>query len=740
MPAAKLFQIGSFDVTKFSEDELWARMNSLARFYASLPVLTGASGTDSFRLLAYSRPYPLDAPLQAIKEMLAGAASPGERAQIVAYRRFLEEIVEAAYLKSTDYYLAVFSDKAAHILGNVLAGGLRVPVRQVEALPDVLPGRYREAAHHLYPARNGRDSLLPDWLHRLLFREDQPQRKRRYRYRPGHRLPYIALLYSYDLRGRVSLGTTIHFLSLPFPVYLAVDVKTIHPKRAIRTLTFAYNKLRADVVGRSGNEMPDPEKEQAYVDVQEAMRQFNDQRLGIHQVGLGLAILADTRKQLDERIEIVLSTAAREQIYLRRAWWHQWDAYHFFTPHPVPGAIARAYRNVLSPGVACLAAPGYEIRKDVGGILVAINRATGSPLWLDKFSLPAYNEVILGRTGSGKTFAAGLRAYRHRMKGVRSVIIDPQGNFEKLTRAVDGSYNRLRLGEGTALNILDIVHSHPAAQISHVMVMLEALLGRGLDVREKAAADRALLGLYDDHIRTDADLRDAGRMPLLEDLVEILWPMQGGQDLALDLERFVGGSLQSIFNAHTTLSFDLNPQYPIITFDVSDLEGEFQPALIYALLSGVERATRRGRRRTQQMPTDVILDEFFILSRIPTLAEAVGALAKRVRAWKVGIQCLDQNWGTFDTPAGRQILENTLVKTIMRVDDTAAPTIVEALGLTGHHAEVILSADVGEGVMIIENKPYHVFFQASRDEIKMLTPYVQAAEEALMPLPIRGRK
>jgi len=136
------------------------------------------------------------------------------------------------------------------------------------------------------------------------------------------------------------------------------------------------------------------------------------------------------------------------------------------------------------------------------------------------------------------------------------------------------------------------------------------------------------------------------------------------------------------------------------------------------------------------VPTNVVLDEFFILSRFPALAQAAGALAKRVRAWKVGIQCLDQNWDTFNTPAGRQILENTLVKAIMRVDDTAAPAIVEALGLTGHHAEVILTAGVGEGILIVENKPYHVFFQASRAEVEMLTPYARQPE-ALIPLPSR---
>ncbi|HNR97074.1 MAG TPA: hypothetical protein PKH89_08920, partial [Anaerolineae bacterium] len=459
---------------------------------------------------------------------------------------------------------------------------------------------------------------------------------------------------------------------------------------------------------------------------------FNDQRLSIHQVGLGLAVVGDGRKQLDEHVELVLATAARVQIYLRPAWCHQREAYSFFTARAVPDVITRAYRNADSRGVSCLTPFCYETRKDTRGPFVAINRATGSPLWLDKFALPAYNEVVLGRTGSGKTFMAGLRAYRERMFGVQTVFIDPQGNFQKVTEAVGGKYNFLRLGVGTALNVLDIVHDHPAAQISHVIVMLEALLGRALSSREKGAVDRALLDIYTAAFGAEGDVFNVSRTPLLEDLAAAL----NGSTLAADLERFVDGSLHEIFNAHTTLSFDLDRRYPIVTFDVSDLEGEFQPALVFALLSGVELAIRA--RRGAQQPTNIILDEFFILSRIPALAQAAGALAKRVRAWKVGIQCLDQNWDTFTTAAGRQILENTLVKAIMRVDDTAAPAIVEALGLTGHHAEVILTADIGEGILIVENKPYHVYFQASRDEVEMLTPYAPQRQE-LIPLPPRRR-
>jgi hypothetical protein len=678
------FRVGSFDLTRYAEGELWARMSQLARFYAALSA--------DFRLLAHSRPYPLDEPLERIKVLMAAAQDPRAREQIAAYRRFLEQVIHAAYLKDAEYYLVLFADgaKSPQAVANSLAAGLRLPV-QPARLPSLIASTYQEAPNHIWPLRPG--------------------------------LPYLAFLYSYDLRGQLSFGTIASFLQLACPLSIAIDVKTIHPNKAVRTLQLAHNKLKADLLGRGGNEAPDPEKEGAFRDVQAALHAVQHERHGLHQVVLAVAVEGRTRDELERHVEMVTSTATRNQVYLRPAWLHQFEAMRLFGAEPTPEGIAREARNLLSPGVALLSPFGYEVPKNTAGPFVAINRASGSPLWLDKFSLPAYNEVVLGRTGSGKTFMAGLRAYRERMFGVQTVFLDPQGNFRRVTEAVGGRYNFLRLGEGTALNVLDLVHDNRAAQVSHVVVLLESLLGRVLTIAEKAVVDRALLDLY---AALDPGDFSPDDMPLLEDLACEL--ERDAPALAADLERFVSGSLAGVFNAPTTLSLDLDRRWPIVTFDLSDLEGEFQPTFLYALLSSVERVIRH--RRGQQQPTNIVVDEFGILSEIPALAKAAGLLAKRVRAWKVGIQCLDQNWSTFDTPAGRRILENALVKVVMRVDETAAPAIVDNLGLTGHHAEVILSAGVGEGILVVESKPYHVFFQASRSEVEMLTPYPTRRLEA----------
>ena len=184
-----------------------------SRSFATLP--------SDFRLLAHSRPYPLDEPLERIKAMMAAAQDPRAREQIAAYRRFLEQIIHAAYLKDADYYLVLFADgkKSPQALAVSLAAGLRLPVQPVSRFPGLIRSAYREAATHIQP------------LH------------------PG--LPHYAFLYSYDLRGQLSFGTMTAFLQLSCPLSIAVDIKTIHPDKAVRTLQLAYNKLKADLLGEA---------------------------------------------------------------------------------------------------------------------------------------------------------------------------------------------------------------------------------------------------------------------------------------------------------------------------------------------------------------------------------------------------------------------------------------------------------------------------------------------------------
>ena len=74
----------------------------------------------------------------------------------------------------------------------------------------------------------------------------------------------------------------------------------------------------------------------------------------------------------------------------------------------------------------------------------------------DRSILNNSNASVFGQAGSGKTFFVSLLTLRSALKGVRTVIIDPEGEYRKLTQALGGAYIKLSPESKTYINPFDI--------------------------------------------------------------------------------------------------------------------------------------------------------------------------------------------------------------------------------------------------------------------------------------------
>jgi conjugal transfer ATP-binding protein TraC len=72
------------------------------------------------------------------------------------------------------------------------------------------------------------------------------------------------------------------------------------------------------------------------------------------------------------------------------------------------------------------------------GIMYGINQQNGSLIVFDRFSLENANEVVFGKSGSGKSYLIKLEAMRQFMFGTEVIIIDPEGEYGELTRTMGG--------------------------------------------------------------------------------------------------------------------------------------------------------------------------------------------------------------------------------------------------------------------------------------------------------------
>jgi type IV secretory pathway VirB4 component len=88
-------------------------------------------------------------------------------------------------------------------------------------------------------------------------------------------------------------------------------------------------------------------------------------------------------------------------------------------------------------------------------VLLGRNLRTQGLVCWDRWTQPNYNQVILARSGAGKSYLAKLEALRWLYQGVQVLVVDPENEYQRLAAAVGGAY--LRLGHpGVHLNPLDL--------------------------------------------------------------------------------------------------------------------------------------------------------------------------------------------------------------------------------------------------------------------------------------------
>ena len=74
----------------------------------------------------------------------------------------------------------------------------------------------------------------------------------------------------------------------------------------------------------------------------------------------------------------------------------------------------------------------------------------------DRKKLNNSNITVIGQAGTGKTFFVSLLTMRSALRGIRTVIIDPEGEYRKLTDALGGSHIYLAPDSKESINPFDI--------------------------------------------------------------------------------------------------------------------------------------------------------------------------------------------------------------------------------------------------------------------------------------------
>lgn len=331
------------------------------------------------------------------------------------------------------------------------------------------------------------------------------------------------------------------------------------------------------------------------------------------------------------------------------------------------------------------------------GIMYGVNQQNGSLIIFDRFSLENANEVVFGKSGSGKSYLIKLEVLRQSMFGTEIIIIDPEGEYETLTKTLSGDYISFKPSHPIRINPFDLSGLYEEGEnelglkILSLHGLLKIIMG-DLDPSEDAILDRALLLTYRQKGITTDPSTQTKEPPIMDDLYNVLLGMSEpqAQTLALRLEKFTKGSLSGIFNQQS--NFDIKGKLTV--FGLRELEEELRAVAMHIILDFVWTKVRRDLKKRL-----LIIDEAWYIMKYKDSASFVYGVAKRARKYFLALTTATQDVFDFlSTDYGKAVLSNSSLQILLKQATSEIDLVSEIFFLSNGEKELLLSAGVGEGL------------------------------------------
>lgn len=366
------------------------------------------------------------------------------------------------------------------------------------------------------------------------------------------------------------------------------------------------------------------------------------------------------------------------------------------------------------------------------GILYGINSQNESFIIFDRFSLENGNMTIFATSGAGKSYFVKLEAVRSLMIGAEAIILDPEAEYKALCEAVGGEYIAFSFNSPAKINPFDLTQiieegeNQLGLKILSLHSLFKIIMGQ-ITPTQEAMLDRALIMTYKAKGITNDPVTQTKEPPLIEDLYKTLIGMEVPEalDLAARMEKFVRGSFQGIFDKQT----NINLNNPFTVFSVKDLQDTLRPIVMFMILDYIWTRVKKDVKRRV-----LIVDEAWHMMRYPDTAQFLWSVVKRARKYYLGLTTITQDVEDFlNQDIGKAIVTNSALRLLLKQSPTAIDKLGEIFYLSQGEKQLLMAANVGEGIFFAG--PHHAPIRvvASDAEHKLINTRPQDTPTATMP-------
>ena len=436
------------------------------------------------------------------------------------------------------------------------------------------------------------------------------------------------------------------------------------------------------------------------------------------QFGLYITIPADSLEELDQVSKQVASTLGSLLIISKHATLQMEDGFKATIPTCVDRLMIT--RNMDTTSLATTFPFTSSELTANEGIMYGINEHNDSLIIFDRFTLENANSVIFAKAGAGKSYLVKLEVLRSLIFGTEIIVIDPEAEYKALSEAVGGEYITFGFQSQAKINPFDLsaVYEEGENQLGLKILSLHSLfkviMGQ-LNPTEEAVLDRALILTYKMKGITPEPATQKNEPPLMEDLYKALRGMEEPQAslLADRIEKFVKGSFIGIFDQRSNVDI----KNPFTVFSIRDLEDVLRPIAMFIILDYIWTKIKREMKKRI-----LVVDEAWHLMKYPDSASFLYSIAKRARKYYLGLTTITQDVEDFLTSDyGKAIVTNSSLQILMKQSVAAIDKVAQVFYLSEGEKQLLLSADIGEGIFFAG--PNHVAIRvvASPEEHRLIT-------------------
>lgn len=412
----------------------------------------------------------------------------------------------------------------------------------------------------------------------------------------------------------------------------------------------------------------------------------------VFNMGLYVNVRSLQLDELDEKTDSVMATLESMQVVPAVAKYQMGSA--ITTGLPLAQDRLCYLRNLDSDGLADGMPLTSADLSSSGHILYGINSDNHSLVMYDRFSARNSNSVVLGSSGSGKSWYTKQESLLALLQGtyangkrqpVSIVIIDPEREYEAICEAVGGQYVTISRNPNQHINPFDPYIDNVEGmrgidrQVADAQVFIR-LMAPEIDLG-KAQLEELLYSMFKEK-----------NAPLIGDLYR-LSKDRGMNDLAEALYPWHQGSYRHIFSYPTDV--DLSSDY--LVFDISEMDEDLRPIAMQVILSWLWRNIFSNPK-----PRLIYVDEAWCL--LKSAGDWFAAAYKRSRKHWAGFSLNDHEVETLlNSDVMKTVLTNSATKLLFSQEPSALGALTQAFDLTDGEQMAILGGSPGEGLLYAEN-------------------------------------